>query len=188
MALPVGQLGQLMSLFVLAMGLAWASGVSLYVALLMLGLMGISDKLHLPVGLEILQNPVVIGVAAVMYVVEFLVVRITDVDTGWDIVHSFIYMAVGALLAAATISPADPASPVLTLCVGVIGAWVASVSHATRMGKLDREHFPSEVYPKWVEAIGGDVLVIAGLWTALQYPVLFALLLTLFLFFSVISS
>lgn len=188
LAMPAAHLNQLFSLFVLGIGLAWASGISLYAGLLMLGLMGISGNIHLPASLEILQSPVVISVAGVMYVAEFIIVRTTDLDTGWDIVHGFVYMSVGALLAAATISHADPAAPILTVCVGVIGAWVASVSHASRLGRETHGNLTPEIYPRWMAATGGDAIVIAGLWTALQYPVLFALMLTLFLFFSLTSE
>lgn len=170
------------------MGLAWASGISLYAALLMLGILGISGILNLPASLEILQNPIIITVAAVMYAIEFIVVRIAYTDTGWDIVHSFTYIGVGALLAAAAINPVDPASPVLTICVGVIGGWVTSVSHDSRLARENHGSLPSYVYPRWVVAISGDAIVIAGLWTCLQFPLLFALLLILFLLFSLISN
>ena len=178
LAMPVSQLGQLASLFILGMGLAWASGISLYVALLMLGIMGISGDLDLPVSLKILENPKIITLAAVMYVIEFIVVRTSNIDMGWDLVHSCIYIAAGASLAAATVYPADPAAPVVTVCVGAIGGWITSVSHASKLETKNKASLQG-IYSNWVIAIWWDVVVIGGLWTSFNYPVIFISLLTL---------
>jgi hypothetical protein len=41
----------------LSMGVAWASGLNLYAAILMLGLMGATGNIVLPPGLEPLTDP-----------------------------------------------------------------------------------------------------------------------------------
>ncbi|HEY5716519.1 MAG TPA: DUF4126 domain-containing protein, partial [Psychromonas sp.] len=51
----------LLGTLALTMGASWASGVNLYAALLVLGLGGISGNIDLPAGLEVLENPLVIG-------------------------------------------------------------------------------------------------------------------------------
>jgi hypothetical protein len=55
----------------LTLGAAWASGINLYAAILILGLLGVTENIVLPQGLEILMNPLVIGAAGLMYLVEF---------------------------------------------------------------------------------------------------------------------
>ncbi|MGB5177560.1 MAG: DUF4126 domain-containing protein, partial [Gammaproteobacteria bacterium] len=47
----------------LTMGVAWASGINLYAAILMLGLMGTTGNLALPPELQILTDPLVLVAA-----------------------------------------------------------------------------------------------------------------------------
>ena len=85
----------------LAMGTAWTSGINLYATVAALGLAGRYELIHLPPGLEVLMNPLVIGFACFMYVIEFFADKVPYVDSGWDAVHTFIRIPGGALLAAA---------------------------------------------------------------------------------------
>jgi hypothetical protein len=55
----------------LAMGTAWTSGLNLYATIAALGIAGSMGMIQLPPGLLILTHPLVIGVACLMYVVEF---------------------------------------------------------------------------------------------------------------------
>ena len=55
----------------LAMGIGWASGINLYAAICMLGILGSTGHLALPPDLLILQDPMVIAAAGFMYLVEF---------------------------------------------------------------------------------------------------------------------
>ena len=58
----------------LTLGVGWASGINLYAVVFMLGATG---NIDLPPALGVLENPMVIGTAAVMYCVEFF----ADPDT-----------------------------------------------------------------------------------------------------------
>ena len=49
----------------LSMGVAWASGINLYAAILVLGLLGLSGNMPLPETLQVLQNPIVIGLSLI---------------------------------------------------------------------------------------------------------------------------
>ena len=55
----------------LMLGAAWASGINLYAAILVIGFMGATGRLELPEGLELLSDPLVMLAAGAMYVVEF---------------------------------------------------------------------------------------------------------------------
>jgi len=90
---------ELSGLIALTLGVGWASGINLYAAVLALGLAGITGNADLPPGLEIVENPLVIGAAGLMYCVEFFADKIPGVDTGWDAIHTFIRLPAGALLA-----------------------------------------------------------------------------------------
>ncbi|MEQ9447690.1 MAG: DUF4126 domain-containing protein, partial [Rhodospirillaceae bacterium] len=86
------------ALIALSMGAAWASGLNLYAACAMLGIMGATGSVELPGGLEVLENPWVIAAAGAMYVVEFFADKIPGVDSAWDTIHSFIRIPAGAVL------------------------------------------------------------------------------------------
>ena len=74
----------------LTMGVAWASGINLYAAIAVLGILGATGNLILPQDLEVLADPLVIGAACFMYFVEFFADKTPGVDTGWDAIHTFI--------------------------------------------------------------------------------------------------
>lgn len=61
----------LIATLALTMGSSWASGINLYAALLILGLGGATGNIALPNELVVLENPFVIGAAAVMYLIQF---------------------------------------------------------------------------------------------------------------------
>ena len=71
----MGELDQLATIISLSMGVAWASGINLYAALLTLGVLANTGNIVLPEQLEIVANPLVMTTAGVMYVVEFLPTR-----------------------------------------------------------------------------------------------------------------
>lgn len=100
------------------MGSAWLSGINLYATVATLGLLQRFDLVHLPGGLGVLRNGWVIGLAAGMYVVEFIADKIPAVDSVWDVVHTFIRVPAGAAMAAAAFSHAAPVVWVTALLLG----------------------------------------------------------------------
>ena len=165
------------SLIAAALGVAWASGINLYAAILMLGLMGSMGSIELPPELEILQNPAVLIAAAFMYCVEFFADKIPGVDTVWDAIHSFIRIPAGAMLAAATLAPISPEAELIGL---LLGGTLAAGTHFTKAGSRVVINTSPEPVTNWTASIGEDLMVIAGLWTALNYPILFIVLLVAF--------
>ncbi len=77
-------LDQIAQILALTMGASWASGINLYAAMAMLGFSAVTGNFVLPPGLEVLANPMVIGAASIMYVVEFVADKVPGVDTSWD--------------------------------------------------------------------------------------------------------
>ena len=63
---------QLISTIAIAMGASWVSGINLYAAVATLGLLGRFAHLRLPGELEVLTSWWVIGIAVVLYVIEFV--------------------------------------------------------------------------------------------------------------------
>ena len=85
----------------LAMGAAWTAGINLYATVAVLGLLEHYKLAHLPGGLHVLDNWIIIGIALFLYVIEFVADKIPYVDTIWDALHTFIRVPAGAILAAA---------------------------------------------------------------------------------------
>lgn len=51
----------------LSLGAGWASGINMYAAILVLGLLGASGRMALPEGMEVLADPLVMFAAGFMY-------------------------------------------------------------------------------------------------------------------------
>src|SRR6267143_6125829 len=91
----------------MAMGTSWVSGIRLYATVATLGLLGRFAHLRLPGELEVLTNCWVIGIATGLFVVEFFADKIPYLDSTWDVIHTFIRIPAGAVLAAAAFGDFD---------------------------------------------------------------------------------
>ncbi len=168
----------LVSTLAMTMGVGWASGINLYAALLMLGLGGATGNIALPPDLQVLQNPLVIFAAGLMYCVEFFADKVPGVDTGWDGLHTFVRIPAGALLAAGSVGEVTPA---IEIAAGIMGGGLAATSHVTKAGTRVLINTSPEPVTNWTASVTEDVAVFAGLWTALNHPFVFLGLLLLFL-------
>ena len=164
----------------LTLGVAWACGINLFAAVFMLGYMANTGHMTLPPGLEILNDPLVMGVAGLMYCVEFFADKTPGVDTGWDAIHTFIRIPAGAVLAAGMASGMD-ISPAAEFAALLIGGGIAATSHMTKAGSRVLINTSPEPVTNWTASIAEDLAVIGGLWAALNYPVLFIAALVCFI-------
>ena len=162
----------------LTMGVAWASGINLYAAIFVLGYLGMTGNIILPTDLQILSDPMVMIAAGFMYCVEFFADKVPGVDTGWDTLHTFIRIPAGAMLAAGAVGDIGTGAQ---LAAGIVGGALATGSHMTKAGTRVLINTSPEPVTNWFASIGEDVAVIAGLWAALYHPVLFLVLLALFI-------
>jgi len=162
----------------LTLGVAWASGINLYAAVGMLGLGGALGYVELPANLQVVQDPLVILAAGFMYCAQFMADKIPGVDTGWDAVHTFIRIPAGAALAAGA---AGDVTPALAVAAGLVGGSVTAATHATKAGSRVLINTSPEPFSNWAASFAEDLAVFAGLWAALQHPVLFLALLVVFL-------
>ena len=172
------QLEPIIKTIALTMGVAWASGINLYAAILVLGILGATSNIVLPPDLMILTDPLVLTAAAVMYAVEFFADKIPGVDNGWDTVHTFIRIPLGALLAAAAVGEVNP--PV-AVAAALLGGGLAATTHATKSGARVLINTSPEPFTNLLASLGEDAAVVAGLWAALHYPLLFIILLVIFI-------
>jgi hypothetical protein len=161
----------------LAGGMAWASGMRLYAVLFSAGLLGRLGHVHLPAALQVLENPLVMGVAGLMLVMEFLADKIPAVDSVWDGIHTFIRIPAGAMLAALALGDHDPA---LMIAAGLLGGTLTATTHAAKAGSRALINTSPEPFSNIATSFGEDALVATGLFAAYQYPVVFLILLGIF--------
>ena len=88
----------------LALGSSWASGINLYAMVATLGLLGRFAGLDLPGDLGVVTDWWVIGIAATLYLIEFVADKVPIVDSVWDVVHTFVRVPAGAIVAASAAS------------------------------------------------------------------------------------
>lgn len=172
----------LLATLALTMGASWASGINLYAALLVLGIGGATGNITLPPDLVVLSDPMIIGAAGLMYFVNFFVDKTPGVDTAWDTVHTFIRIPAGAMLAAGAVGDVTPA---LEITAGIMGGTLATASHVTKAGTRALINTSPEPFSNWTASVTEDVLVFAGLWTALNHPLTFLSLLLVFILLTI---
>lgn len=162
----------------LTLGVAWAAGINLYAAILVLGYLSITGDMTLPPGLEVLSNPLVLAAAGFMYIVEFFADKTPGVDTGWDVLHTFIRIPAGAILAAGMAEGFD-VSQAAEFAALLVGGGLAATSHFTKAGTRVLINTSPEPFSNWTASVTEDVVVIGGLWASLNYPWLFVAFLVL---------
>ncbi len=162
----------------LAMGTAWAAGINVYATVAVLGLAGKYEMIQLPPELQILMEPVVIGVACVMYFIEFFADKVPYVDNGWDAIHTFIRIPAGAILAARAVGDVTPA---LELAAILAGGTVALASHGTKATARLAINASPEPFTNWFSSIGEDLVVLGGIWLTFNHPVVMLVLVILFI-------
>ena len=168
----------------LTLGVAWASGINLYAAILVLGLMGAGGYTQLPESLTVLQDPLVLMAAGVMYFVEFFADKIPGVDSGWDAIHTFIRIPAGAMLAVGAAQGLE-INQAAELAAALLGGSLAATSHLTKASTRLVINTSPEPMTNWTASFAEDIAVIGGLWAALNYPLAFIAFVVLFVLLAV---
>jgi hypothetical protein len=163
----MGEFDHVTQLLALSLGVAWASGINLYAAVFTLGILGATGNMTLPPGLEVLSSPVVIGAAALMYVIEFFADKIPGVDSAWDVLHTFIRIPAGAILAAEAVGNVDPA---VSVAAGLVGGLVAGSAHLTKAGTRLLINASPEPFSNTIASVTEDAAVFGGVWLMTQHP------------------
>ena len=162
----------------LAMGTAWTSGINLYATVAALGIAGRAEMINLPPDLQVLMHPAVIAVACIMYVIEFFADKVPYVDSGWDVLHTFIRVPAGAILAARSLGDMNPALELVALLGG--GA-IALAAHGTKATTRLAINASPEPFSNWFASVTEDLAVLGGIWMIFNHPVLMLILVLSFL-------
>ena len=160
---------QLISTIAIAMGASWVSGINLYAAVATLGLLGRFSHLQLPGELQVLTSWWVIGVAVVLYVIEFVADKVPYVDSTWDVIHTFIRVPAGAVLAASAFGDFDRSIQVIAL---LLGGGLALSSHGTKAATRAMLNASPEPVSNWIASIAEDILAVLSIVASVFVPVL----------------
>jgi uncharacterized membrane protein len=150
-----------------AMGAAWLAGINLYATALTLGLLQHFGFAKLPGDLGMLGEWWVIGLAAVLYFVEFVADKIPAVDSIWDAIHTFIRIPAGAIMAAAAFAHFDPS---VRLAAFLIGGGVAFSSHGAKAATRLTANASPEPFSNIALSITEDAIAAAGSFLAAFHP------------------
>ena len=160
---------QLISTIAIAMGASWVSGINLYATVATLGLLSRFAHLPLPGELQVLTSWWVIGVAVVLYVIEFVADKVPYVDSTWDVIHTFIRVPAGAVLAASAFGDFDRSIQVIAL---LLGGGLALSSHGTKAATRAMLNASPEPVSNIVASIVEDIVAIVSVICAVFLPVL----------------
>jgi hypothetical protein len=166
----------------LALGSAWTSGINLYATVTILGLLQKFGATHLPGGLSVLDNWWIIGVAASLYAIEFFADKIPYIDSVWDVVHTFIRVPAGAIVAYSATNQMDSSISVIAT---LLGGGLALSSHGTKAALRAGANLSPEPVSNWILSIVEDVIAFVGTILSVFAPVLIAIVLIIFMIFFV---
>ena len=164
------------ALLALAAALGWASGLRLYAVVFMTGCAGLAGWIELPSGLHVLQSPLMLVASGFMLFVEFFADKIPGLDSLWDLLHTFIRIPGGALLAAGVFG-ADHGT--MAAVAGLLGGTLAATSLATKATARAAANTSPEPISNISLSLFEDGLVVAALWLATQHPLAFAVALAI---------
>ncbi|MFN2382976.1 MAG: DUF4126 domain-containing protein [Gemmatimonadota bacterium] len=140
------------------LGFSFTAGINLYATVAVLGLVERFDWVALPPQFAVFDNNWVIGAALALYVIEFVADKIPFVDTIWDGAHTVIRPLGGALIAIATLGPADPTVQAL---VALLGGAVAGTTHVAKAGSRAMVNTSPEPFSNTIVSVMEDGFVFA---------------------------
>jgi hypothetical protein len=152
----------------LALGAGFSSGLNLYATIATLGLLERFGVIHLPPSLHGLSHSAVLGIAVVLYVLEFFADKIPYIDTAWDVIHTFIRPPAAAFLA---FSAAGAAPAEWRWGAALLAGGVALTSHGTKASARAAVNTTPEPFSNWILSFGEDALAVWLTWMATVHPV-----------------
>ncbi len=161
-----------------ALGAGWASGLNAYAAVLVLGAAQRLSLVALPHDLQVLASPWVMGVAAILFALNFFADKIPYVDSINDMLQTFVRVPAGALLA---YGAAGSLSPEVAVIAGLLGGTLAAGTHVAKTGTRALINTSPEPFSNIAASLAEDIGVVGGLALAIAHPITFLCLLVLFI-------
>lgn len=160
----------IMEIIGIAGSVSLLAGWRLYLCVFATGLAMRFDAIPVPehlASLGVLENPWVMGFAALAAVVEFFADKVMWLDSAWDTVHTLVRPVGGALLALAIVDPGDPAMQVIAF---LLGGGASLAAHAGKAGARGVVNTSPEPVSNIAVSTLEDVATAGLLWAAYEYP------------------
>ncbi len=154
-----------------ALGTSFASGLNLYATVAAAGLFQRFGIIHLPDSLQVLASPFVLGIAVVLFVVEFIADKIPYVDSVWDVVHTFIRPPAAALI---SYSAFGHVPEEWKITAALLAGGVALTSHGAKATTRAAANTSPEPISNWTLSALEDALAVFLAWMAAEHPILTA--------------
>src|SRR5438045_645946 len=135
------------------LGFSFAAGINLYATTAIVGLASRYHWVDLPEQYRVFDNDWIIGLALVLYFVEFVADKIPWIDSIWDAVHTVIRPIGGALIAVATLGDKPPATETL---IALLGGALAASTHFGKSGARVLANASPEPFSNWFLSIAED--------------------------------
>jgi len=158
--------------------MAWGAGLRLYLVVFVVGVLGKFGYVPLPDTLKILANPIVLGAAGFMTFIEFFADKIPWLDSIWDAIHTFLRIPAGAALAAGMLGDSGQG---VAMAAAIIGGTLTAGTHFGKAGTRAAVNTSPEPFTNIGLSIAEESMVAGGLALAIANPVVFLLLLLVFI-------
>ncbi len=150
------------------LGLSFVSGINLYAAVLTVGLgIRFGWLLGLPQEMQVLANPLVLTLAAAMYLAEFVADKVPFFTPIWDGIHTFIRPLGAAILA---MEAAGKLSPTAQILAALAGGSIALGTHSTKAAARLIAHASPDPVAHSAMSIVEDFSVVALLILSYKHP------------------
>jgi hypothetical protein len=156
-----------------ALGTSFASGLNLYATVAAAGLFQRFGIVTLPEPLQVLANPVVLGVAVTLFLVEFIADKIPYVDSAWDALHTFIRPPAAALLSYSAFA-GEGVPEEWKLAAALLAGSVALTSHGAKASTRAAANASPEPVSNWTLSLLEDGLAVFLAWMAAEHPLITA--------------
>lgn len=166
-----------------ALGTSFASGLNLYLTVAAAGLLQQFGVIQLPDSLQVLANPVLIGLAGALFIIEFIADKIPYVDTAWDAVHTFIRPPAAAVL---SYSAFGQVSEEWKVGAALLAGSVALTSHGVKASSRAAANTSPEPISNWTLSVLEDGLVLFLTWLAGTHPLITAIVVVVLVVLAVI--
>jgi hypothetical protein len=154
-----------------ALGTSFASGLNLYATVAAAGLFQRLGIVTLPEPLQVLANPVVLGVALTLFLVEFIADKIPYVDSAWDVLHTFIRPPAAALLSYSAFA-GEGVPEEWKLTAALLAGGVALSSHGAKASTRAAANASPEPVSNWTLSLLEDGFAVFLARMAAEHPLI----------------
>lgn len=166
-----------------SLGTSFASGLNIYATVAAAGLFQRFGVIELPPSLQVLASPVIIGIAATLFVIEFIADKIPLVDSAWDAVHTFIRPPAAALI---SYSAFGAVPEMWKVGAALLAGSVALTAHGAKASVRAAANTSPEPFSNWMLSLSEDAAAVFLSWMAATHPYLTAVIVVLLLIASVL--